>query len=113
MINKNKSQLLCRAIEFFGGIARCDNSKIFAHRAFFFFFFQAVDGIRDVAVTGVQTCALPIYIDWLQQRDWSRAERFWREYLKGFKAATPLVVSRIFGDSPQDRLAPTYVGDYE
>src|SRR2546422_3269367 len=27
---------------------------------FFFFFFQAEDGIRDVAVTGVQTCALPI-----------------------------------------------------
>src|SRR3989449_7934605 len=29
----------------------------------FFFFFQAEDGIRDVAVTGVQTCALPIYDD--------------------------------------------------
>src|SRR5256884_7035794 len=28
--------------------------------AFVFFFFQAEDGIRDVAVTGVQTCALPI-----------------------------------------------------
>src|SRR3989449_11314933 len=27
---------------------------------FVFFFFQAEDGIRDVAVTGVQTCALPI-----------------------------------------------------
>ena len=27
------------------------------------FFFQAEDGIRDVAVTGVQTCALPIYRD--------------------------------------------------
>src|SRR2546422_8056954 len=27
---------------------------------YFFFFFQAEDGIRDVAVTGVQTCALPI-----------------------------------------------------
>src|SRR2546422_8848229 len=26
-----------------------------------FFFFQAEDGIRDVAVTGVQTCALPIH----------------------------------------------------
>src|SRR5206468_9598795 len=30
-----------------------------------FFFFQAEDGIRDLIVTGVQTCALPIYI-----RDW-------------------------------------------
>src|SRR3989475_3426739 len=27
----------------------------------FFFFFQAEDGIRDLTVTGVQTCALPIY----------------------------------------------------
>ena len=29
---------------------------------FCFFFFQAEDGIRDYDVTGVQTCALPIYI---------------------------------------------------
>src|SRR5207342_2928307 len=28
---------------------------------FFFFFLQAEDGIRDFHVTGVQTCALPIY----------------------------------------------------
>src|SRR5260370_42261449 len=27
-----------------------------------FFFFQAEDGIRDSSVTGVQTCALPIYL---------------------------------------------------
>src|SRR3712207_7186537 len=26
-----------------------------------FFFFQAEDGIRDIGVTGVQTCALPIF----------------------------------------------------
>src|SRR2546421_1225778 len=30
-------------------------------RFLFFFFFQAEDGIRDLIVTGVQTCALPIY----------------------------------------------------
>src|SRR3712207_7102210 len=29
-------------------------------RLWFFFFFQAEDGIRDIGVTGVQTCALPI-----------------------------------------------------
>src|SRR5262249_60001457 len=29
----------------------------------FFFFFQAEDGIRDWSVTGVQTCALPIFLD--------------------------------------------------
>src|SRR5438876_10737153 len=28
----------------------------------FFFFFQAEDGIRDGRVTGVQTCALPIFV---------------------------------------------------
>src|SRR2546427_10812067 len=28
---------------------------------FCFFFFQAEDGIRDLTVTGVQTCALPIW----------------------------------------------------
>src|SRR2546430_13717698 len=27
-----------------------------------FFFFQAEDGIRDLTVTGVQTCALPIWV---------------------------------------------------
>src|SRR5256886_15559211 len=32
---------------------------------FIFFFFQAEDGIRDLTVTGVQTCALPI----LQSRE--------------------------------------------
>src|SRR5215211_8696998 len=30
---------------------------------FVFFFFQAEDGIRDHCVTGVQTCALPIFAD--------------------------------------------------
>src|SRR2546430_7424810 len=36
-----------------------DFSYIFLY--FFFFFFQAEDGIRDLTVTGVQTCALPIW----------------------------------------------------
>src|ERR1022692_5160872 len=30
-------------------------------RELLFFFFQAEDGIRDYKVTGVQTCALPIW----------------------------------------------------
>src|SRR5688572_32661008 len=33
-----------------------------AARDLFFFFFQAEDGIRDLTVTGVQTCALPILL---------------------------------------------------
>src|SRR5256885_5208487 len=32
-----------------------------ADRLLSFFFFQAEDGIRDYKVTGVQTCALPIF----------------------------------------------------
>src|SRR2546430_17287037 len=35
--------------------------------ASFFFFFQAEDGIRDLTVTGVQTCALPISDGTLEQ----------------------------------------------
>src|SRR5208283_5746540 len=34
---------------------------------YFFFFFQAEDGIRDRDVTGVQTCALPICIEALSR----------------------------------------------
>src|SRR3712207_1798954 len=37
----------------------------------FFFFFQAEDGIRDIGVTGVQTCALPILL--MEHAGWS----FW------------------------------------
>src|SRR2546429_3380434 len=44
------------------------------------FFFQAEDGIRDVAVTGVQTCALPIS-DWM-----SGMFRFWRCWRGGSRA---------------------------
>src|SRR5437764_7740043 len=36
---------------------RCDDVRVI----WFFFFFQAEDGIRDTSVTGVQTCALPIF----------------------------------------------------
>src|SRR2546425_3224736 len=39
------------------GRETCDLLTLFD---FFFFFFQAEDGIRDKLVTGVQTCALPI-----------------------------------------------------
>src|SRR2546422_6753354 len=47
--------------------------------SFCFFFFQAEDGIRDVAVTGVQTCALPICIFWLVlSRLWKGWRNSWR-----------------------------------
>src|SRR2546430_10898464 len=38
-----------------------------------FFFFQAEDGIRELTVTGVQTCALPI-LQWNLNSTRSRAE---------------------------------------
>src|SRR2546429_9067071 len=44
----------------------------------FFFFFQAEDGIRDVAVTGVQTCALPILFPMM-----SSATRTWMNTVAG------------------------------
>src|SRR5256885_3438462 len=34
-----------------------------------FFFFQAEDGIRDYKVTGVQTCALPIWLTFARPDD--------------------------------------------
>src|SRR5437763_15286608 len=41
----------------------------------FVFFFQAEDGIRDTSVTGVQTCALPIFgtLREVPSPDWSRS----------------------------------------
>src|SRR5256885_12849999 len=43
----------------------------------FIFFFQAEDGIRDYKVTGVQTCALPIFTfigPTLAEARWSQTE---------------------------------------
>src|SRR5256886_13400691 len=42
----------------------------------FFFFFQAEDGIRDLTVTGVQTCALPIFILYTQMNNPIETVRF-------------------------------------
>src|SRR5699024_11752669 len=39
-----------------------------------FFFFQAEDGIRDRNVTGVQTCALPIYGETVEFNDIKSSE---------------------------------------
>ena len=42
---------------------------------FFVFFFQAEDGIRDRLVTGVQTCALPICVDYDSHADESSTKK--------------------------------------
>src|SRR3712207_7674884 len=47
------------------------------------FFFQAEDGIRDIGVTGVQTCALPIFLQSHGQPLW---HSFWRLPLPPFQA---------------------------
>src|SRR2546430_7399450 len=46
---------------------------------YFFFFFQAEDGIRDLTVTGVQTCALPIWHA-LAHAKYSKSMRSWTIY---------------------------------
>src|SRR2546426_7771773 len=52
----------------------------------FFFFFQAEDGIRDYKVTGVQTCALPIFSPSLSlitfQHSW-RMVQLWKTQVLG------------------------------
>src|SRR5437763_12182647 len=48
----------CMAI-IMGAKIPCLRSSLFFFSLFFFF--QAEDGIRDTSVTGVQTCALPIF----------------------------------------------------
>src|SRR3989475_5991006 len=55
----------------------------------FFFFFQAEDGIRDLTVTGVQTCALPI------------------SHSSGVRAGA--VVSRQWASRLSPRNSPTFV----
>src|SRR3712207_3166789 len=37
-------------------------NRLYYYYSYVFFFFQAEDGIRDIGVTGVQTCALPIFV---------------------------------------------------
>src|SRR6266481_4919241 len=56
----------------------------------FFFFFQAEDGIRDGTVTGVQTCALPI---------WTRAEIATREGDGAAEGAILMRLARVLIDA--------------
>src|SRR5260370_30483765 len=69
-------------------------------RIFFFFFFQAEDGIRDSSVTGVQTCALPISLDRLvlQQRGLDIGEE--RRGLERAQAAAPEALTGAAEDQP-------------
>src|SRR5947209_10148860 len=63
----------------------------FLHFLCLFFFFQAEDGIRDIGVTGVQTCALPISADLEHRAPDSRlgAPRRDRRALEGVQYRDP------------------------
>src|SRR3989449_8467108 len=74
----------------------------------FFFFFQAEDGIRDVAVTGVQTCALPILA--LAAFVWRFGDRRDGRAVTTFPGGvTPMVVSAVVLVGAEV-LALTFVG---
>ena len=45
------------------------------------FVFQAEDGIRDYDVTGVQTCALPIFVPSLEPQKWKFDAIFSKSFL--------------------------------
>src|SRR5690625_5421267 len=56
-----------------------------------FFFFQAEDGIRDCHVTGVQTCALPIYD--LSFEEWEESmDSFFEESVRVLKHGGSMIV---------------------
>src|SRR5215216_1810286 len=56
----------------------------------FFFFFQAEDGIRDDLVTGVQTCALPIFA--------SQANAHFRIVKEAARGSAKATVERVDGE---------------
>src|SRR5688500_20394081 len=62
------------------------------------FFFQAEDGIRDYKVTGVQTCALPIFrhddLAGARQDHWPRQDRGSNRRVSPLGASRPPTRSR-------------------
>src|SRR3712207_8380153 len=72
------------------------------------FFFQAEDGIRDIGVTGVQTCALPIYVPDLDphsaRRQLDRDLHFFPVLLDGLHRQSVEVVDGITLELPPIRV---------
>src|SRR5256884_4515828 len=73
------------------------------------FFFQAEDGIRDVAVTGVQTCALPIYGKSI--RYWPRGETVTANTFD-FLGVPPLLGRTLSPDDGRLDAPPVFVMNY-
>src|SRR2546422_3133609 len=72
-----------------------------------FFFFQAEDGIRDVAVTGVQTCALPILT-------WARMAMIESPPCERFVATSSRELdTTTFGRNPAGRITSSYTNRSE
>ena len=65
---------------------------------FVFFFFQAEDGIRDIGVTGVQTCALPISL--------SLSVSFSHVSNSKQSVASPMLLLNMFQDNENHVLLP-------
>ena len=57
-----------------------------------FAFYEAICQARDLDLAAPRPYR--DYVEWLRTRDWSDAETFWRDQLKGFAAPTSLAVAR-------------------
>src|SRR2546421_7703116 len=67
-----------------------------------FFFFQAEDGIRDLIVTGVQTCALPIYAAGLLALAWRYEDGVREALAQKSRVAVPAKINKLLrrGEAP-------------
>src|SRR5690554_226283 len=70
------------------------------------FFFQAEDGIRDADVTGVQTCALPIFRQYIADQENPNPEVRSRRPLR----AAQVVVSEVAGEPGWYRVTLNEIG---
>src|SRR5256886_12470061 len=59
------------------------------------FFFQAEDGIRDLTVTGVQTCALPIFQDVVYRTEDEKFRNAAKEIKELYEKGQPVLVGTI------------------
>src|SRR5438067_3054706 len=73
-----------------------------------YFFFQAEDGIRDRNVTGVQTCALPIF------RKVTGAAALWSHSRKQIGSYGDVAIrGELIGDAAHPVCEPEYLMDHD